>query len=439
MVHEARRRRRHGGVAARTALVHRHVRHHRAVLSGLHAVGAAGRPAAGAGGRGDHGRPARLRTPRRGAPGRSRSTTSSAGATWWPTRRSRPLQRLAASGRAAAAGSSAATWAAAGQRRARHCSGAGSPWYESWLEHPDADDPFWEPLRMTAALDRCEVPVLLLSGWQDLFLDQTIDAVPASARPRRRRGDDHRAVDPRHMVDQGGRRRGRRDAGVARRSPGRAADAAAAEPGARLTSTSHGWVDLPDWPPATGEARAVPAAGGRLAADAATGRRRRRRPSAIDPADPTPTIGGRLLSRDGGYRDDTALANAPTSSASPASRWPPTCTSSATPVVELAHESDNPHNDLFVRISEVDARGPLPQRQRRIPPACAAPDPAPSASNSTRSPTGSAPGSRIRVLVAGGSHPRFARNLGTGEPPITGTTDASRDAHRAPRRGRRRG
>ena len=29
-------------------------------------------------------------------------------------------------------------------------------------------------------------------------------------------------------------------------------------------------------------------------------------------------------------------------------------------------------------------------------------------------------GSRIRVLVAGGSHPRFARNLGTDEPPITG-------------------
>jgi predicted acyl esterase len=29
-------------------------------------------------------------------------------------------------------------------------------------------------------------------------------------------------------------------------------------------------------------------------------------------------------------------------------------------------------------------------------------------------------GSRIRVIVAGGSHPRFARNLGTGEPVISG-------------------
>ena len=32
-----------------------------------------------------------------------------------------------------------------------------------------------------------------------------------------------------------------------------------------------------------------------------------------------------------------------------------------------------------------------------------------------------APGSRIRVLVAGGCHPRFARNLGTGEAPISGS------------------
>jgi predicted acyl esterase len=29
-------------------------------------------------------------------------------------------------------------------------------------------------------------------------------------------------------------------------------------------------------------------------------------------------------------------------------------------------------------------------------------------------------GSRIRVLIAGGSHPRFARNLGTGEPLSSG-------------------
>jgi predicted acyl esterase len=39
--------------------------------------------------------------------------------------------------------------------------------------------------------------------------------------------------------------------------------------------------------------------------------------------------------------------------------------------------------------------------------------------------------SRIRVLIAGGSHPRYARNLGTGEPVISGRSmkSASHTVH----------
>jgi predicted acyl esterase len=90
------------------------------------------------------------------------------------------------------------------------------------------------------------------------------------------------------------------------------------------------------------------------------------------------------------------------------------------PVVELSHTCDNPHNDLFVRVSEVDAKG----RSRNI-------------SDGYRRGTSDSgtvrleldavahrfrAGSRIRVVVAGGSHPRFARNLGTDEPLRTGKT-----------------
>ena len=89
-----------------------------------------------------------------------------------------------------------------------------------------------------------------------------------------------------------------------------------------------------------------------------------------------------------------------------------------TPVIELSHSSDNPYNDVFVRVSQVDAKGRsvnVTDGFRRLTTdsgvvrieldAVAHRFPA---------------GSRIRVLVAGGSHPRFARNLGTDEPPITG-------------------
>ncbi len=56
----------------------------------------------------------------------------------------------------------------------RELLGTGAPWWESWLDHPDDNEPFWEAMRFGAALDRVQVPVLLIGGWQDLFLQQTL-------------------------------------------------------------------------------------------------------------------------------------------------------------------------------------------------------------------------------------------------------------------------
>ncbi|EUA34317.1 hydrolase CocE/NonD family protein [Mycobacterium xenopi 3993] len=138
-----------------------------------------------------------------------------------------------------------------------------------------------------------------------------------------------------------------------------------------------------------------------------------------DPADPTPTVGGRLLSPDGGYRDDASLARRADVLSFTGDPLTEDLCVHGNPVIELAHSSDNPHVDVFVRISEVDARA----RSRNV-------------SDGYRRLTGGAgavhlemdaiahrfrAGSRIRVLVAGGCHPRFARNLGTGEPPVSGT------------------
>ncbi len=53
--------------------------------------------------------------------------------------------------------------------------GEGAPWYESWLEHPEHDDPFWAQTQLQTALERTEIPVLLLTGWQDVFIDQTLE------------------------------------------------------------------------------------------------------------------------------------------------------------------------------------------------------------------------------------------------------------------------
>jgi putative CocE/NonD family hydrolase len=49
------------------------------------------------------------------------------------------------------------------------------PWYREWATRVDGSDPWWEPYRAGAALSRVSAPVLLVGGWQDLFLEQTLE------------------------------------------------------------------------------------------------------------------------------------------------------------------------------------------------------------------------------------------------------------------------
>lgn len=91
------------------------------------------------------------------------------------------------------------------------------------------------------------------------------------------------------------------------------------------------------------------------------------------------------------------------------------------PVVEVVHETDNPWADLFVRLCEVgrdgrstnlsdgfvrlgpdDANGTVVLRLDALAHRFTA-------------------GSRLRLQVSGGAHPRYARNLGTDQDPATST------------------
>jgi uncharacterized protein len=84
------------------------------------------------------------------------------------------------------------------------------------------------------------------------------------------------------------------------------------------------------------------------------------------------------------------------------------------PVVELEHTSDIPHVDLFVRVSEVDAKG----RSRDVSDCYRRLDPGErlvsleldAAAHRFRA------ASRIRLMVTGSWVPRYARNLGAEEP-----------------------
>jgi uncharacterized protein len=294
--------------------------------------------------------------------------------------------------------------------------GEGAPWWEDWLTPPADDNPFWGPLKVDSALDRIQVPLLLLSGWQDLFLPQTLHQF----QHLRARGVDvsltmgpwtHTQLLFAGLGTVAKETQEWLDTHLAGRPvPPRSGRF-------RFHVAHEGWRELPAWPPTTTERALYLQPGGGLAgtapADGASASFR------YDPSDPTPTIGGRLLSPNGGYRDDTALS---------ARRDVLTFTSDpldsdlvvhGCPVAELAHTSDNPFVDVFVRISEVDSKGKsrnVSDGYRRLTqPTDQISLELDAISHRFRA------GTRIRVSIAGGCHPRFDRNLGGGEPSSTGS------------------
>ncbi|ORW70763.1 CocE/NonD family hydrolase [Mycobacterium saskatchewanense] len=300
---------------------------------------------------------------------------------------------------------------------ARALLGHGAPWFESWLEHPDTSDPFWDALRFNDALDRVRVPVLLVGGWQDLFLGQTLQQY---AHLRGRGVDVALTIGPwthTQLLTKGLGTSAREsldwlDAHLCEaplRRPGRV----------RVYVTGQGWRTVADWPPVTTE-HALYLRPGRYLDETPPTALKGVAPATFryDPADPTPTVGGPLLSTNSGYRDDSRLASRDDVLAFTSATLTRDLCVYGSPVVELAHGSDNPHVDLFVRVSEVGSKG----RSRNVS----------DGYQRLAGATGTVrleldaiahrfrAGSRIRLLIAGSWFPRYARNLGTGEPVLTG-------------------
>jgi putative CocE/NonD family hydrolase len=297
--------------------------------------------------------------------------------------------------------------------------GNAAPWYDEWVDHPDLRDPFWDEYRANTAVDRSTVPTLLISGWHDYFLDQTLHQYEVL----REHGVDvgmtmgpwtHLTLDSRVVIPES---LAWLDAYAAGNGPTPRTDPV------RVFVTGKdggGWRGLPDWPPAGTTERAwYLHPDSRLdstAPDDAGGSTSFR----YDPADPTPSVGGRIMALSGGARDNTAVearTDVRTFSTAP-------LTSAVellgAPVVDLRVKSDNPHADLFVRLCDVDETGKSVNVTDRLVRTSDA-DTTPGTIRSVRfvldhTAHRFAPGHRIRLQVSGGAHPRFARNLGTGEP-----------------------
>ena len=296
--------------------------------------------------------------------------------------------------------------------------GSSMPYLE-WLTASDAEDPAWRLMRLGPALERVDVPILLQAGWQDRFPAQMIEQYE---RLRRRGVKVGLTIGPWTHVEVATKGAGtvmtetldwfaEHLAGTGRRqrpSPVRIYVTGAQE-----------WRYLPTWPPASNERVLYLQPNGGL-------NEARPAPSTdpttftYDPADPTPAVGGRIINPAiGGFRDNRKLeerADVLTFTSPPLIE---TLEIIGNPVVEVAHQTDNPHADLFVRVCEVRKNG----RSINVSDGFQRLDP--EKANGTIQLRLDAvahrftPGASIRLQVSGGAHPRYARNLGTNQDPAT--------------------
>jgi putative CocE/NonD family hydrolase len=297
----------------------------------------------------------------------------------------------------------------------RHYAGR-ARWFRDRVTRPDLEDPYWAPMRHPLALDRAQIPILLHSGWQDLFLGQTLEQY---SRLSARGVDVALTIGPWTHTEVIGK-------GASVLIP-EALDWLGAtlrgEPLRRRrrvrvkVTGSDGWREMDAWPPAATQRALYLRPGGGLDQTPAPGSAS----FTFDPASPTPAVGGPLLDG-GGYVDDSALASRPDVLAFTGATLGAPLEIQGTPVVELAHHADNRYADIFVRVSEVSAHGSrnVTEGYRRLDPS--RDQNAPLRLELLPAAHRFAAGSRIRVLIAGGCYPQFSRNLGTGENPGLGTT-----------------
>jgi putative CocE/NonD family hydrolase len=297
-----------------------------------------------------------------------------------------------------------------------------APWYRTWLSHPDGDDPFWGPYRAGAALRRVNVPVLLVGGWQDMFLDQTLEQY---ATLRDRGIDVALTVGPWTHLDAA-----IRASGLINRESLDWLDAQlAGEPRVReqpvrvFRTGENAWHELPSWPPPATPATYHLHPEGYLTekSGGVPGTVRFR----YDPTDPTPSVGGRVMSGTMGVRDNRRLEARADVVTFTSDRLATAIDVVGAPVVRLAVTVDNPYADVFVRLCDVDERGHshnVSDVLHRLDPTVPAGEPHHLTLTLDPCFHRLLPGHRVRLQISGGAFPRYARNLGTEGPPATGNT-----------------
>jgi putative CocE/NonD family hydrolase len=308
--------------------------------------------------------------------------------------------------------------------------GAEIAWFREGLASRQREDAYWVARDFAAGVGRVPARVQLVGGWYDIFLPWMLEDFSALRAAGR---DAQLLIGPWAHTAPELLAIGMRE-GLGWLRAGLLGDERLLRPAPvriRLTGepVGEGWRELPGWPPpGRSERRLWLASDGRLEEvgpdDGQAGSDRYR----FDPNDPTPSVGGPGLLIREPVRDNRRLEARPdvltfTTSAlrSPLEAIGPVR-------VELWARASSPYFDLFARVCDVDPGGAswtVCDALQRVSPGAFEQ----TADGSLRVAFELWPmahrfgsGHRIRLQVSSGAHPRYARNPGTGEDPITATT-----------------
>ncbi|MFG3001056.1 CocE/NonD family hydrolase [Streptomyces sp. NPDC048340] len=299
--------------------------------------------------------------------------------------------------------------------------GAELPWLNDVMAHPDPKDAYWHGASTAESAERLRVPTALITGWHDALADQTFEQYE---RLRRAGCETSLLVGPwthTSALQQGWSEVFTESLAWLR------THLCADPPGSRPTAVrvhiggENAWRDLDDWPPAAATVPWYPVPGGHLTQQAPTD-------SApvtafrYDPADPTPSLGGPLLSRTAGPRDNGILE-----------ARDDVLTFTGPPLTEpvdvlgpvsarLSVSTDTGHADVFTRLCDVDPQGRsvnVCDGLGRLRTTGSAPSQVTVRMSATAHRF--AAGHRIRWQISGGAHPRYARPPGTGDSPLDAT------------------
>lgn len=304
------------------------------------------------------------------------------------------------------------------------------PFLDRVLRETDRNDPLWAGTDVGTVAERLTVPTMLVAGWHDLLLDQNLEQYERLRKAGCPTALLIGAWTHTSMLEAGGPTVLAASVGWLRTHLAR--DPSGQPPASRVRVHVGGadeWRDLPDWPPPA-TARELYLHDGRLddaapTTDTTVGAYR------YDAARPTPSVGGPLLSRTAGPRDNTALEARPdvlTFTTEPLVQ-PVEVMGPVAARLRVAAQTGS-HIDVFARLCDVDETGRstnVCDGLLRLPEFVTG-DPVEVTVAMSSTAYQFRSGHRIRLQVSGGAHPRFARNTGTGEPLATATRLVATDA-----------